>query len=450
MRTTQRPFLRALGLSLLLLTVGLLSPKSAHADPHGVFFTVVGQQQLFFNILAALNQADYVEPLQLRQQLSQGRDTAGYAPSKHSTLTATQTDLADVLTRSVSLEGQDVRTQERSDEYAREVVRQRRVAELIKKLCQEAFGAKDCTGDVKPQPLAGKFAPLTGKEQSFVQDPVTREQLPFILGVLGALSSGTDAHRKFAEDLIKEAARGGAVLPFEYSPVVAAWRKSASGEAVEALDRALAWKAASFLSTELDPTFWDQITLENGQAEVNIAPNDSPELKSEKFFGALNELLAIPNTLEEIAQEAEKRVALQLNSTVVDGAVPDLEYVPEYNRDGSLGRLNTIVKSPANVKVGLQQQLLILLTQLEGSPDFVDPTQIDNPAGEPAVDREGKDPLRIGTALEPFQQADIVEKGLLPNSGVVTRPGLGRSFLKEFIGGCLKKFCIAINPPPQS
>lgn len=439
------PFLRALGLSLLLLTVGLLSPKSAQADPHGVFFTVVGQQQLFFNILAALNQADYVEPLQLRQQLSQGRDTAGYAPSKHSTLTATQTELADVLTRSVSLEGQDVRTQERADEYAREVVRQRRVAELIKQLCQEAFGANDCTGEGEPQQLVhDKDAPLTGKEQSFIQDPVARNNLPFILGVLGALSSGTEAHREFTKKLIVEANSGGAVLPFEYSPVVAAWRKSASGEEVEALDRALIKKAVSFLSAELDPTFWDMVTIKDGQAEVDIAPNDSAEVKSEKFFGALNELLAIPNTLEEIALEAEKRVALQLNSTVVDGAVPDLAHVPEDFKYGS--RLGTIVTSPANVKVGLQQQLLTLLTQLESNPTFADPTQVDDDTGESAVDRKGKNPLKVGTALESFQKADVIEKGLLPNTGIVKRSGLGRSFLQEFIEKCLREFCVNLNP----
>lgn len=41
----------------------LLFPiRYAFADPHAVFYTDRGQEQVFFNVLAALNQADYVEP----------------------------------------------------------------------------------------------------------------------------------------------------------------------------------------------------------------------------------------------------------------------------------------------------------------------------------------------------------------------------------------------------
>ncbi len=47
----------------LLLVMGFaLRPKAALADPHAVFYTVKGQEQVFRNVLAALNQADYVEP----------------------------------------------------------------------------------------------------------------------------------------------------------------------------------------------------------------------------------------------------------------------------------------------------------------------------------------------------------------------------------------------------
>lgn len=39
----------------------LVSPRVAFADPHAIFFTDRAQEQVFYNILAALNQADYVE-----------------------------------------------------------------------------------------------------------------------------------------------------------------------------------------------------------------------------------------------------------------------------------------------------------------------------------------------------------------------------------------------------
>ncbi len=50
-------------LFMLLTGSGLLAiVHPAYADPHAVFYTDRGQEQLFYNVLAALNQADYVEP----------------------------------------------------------------------------------------------------------------------------------------------------------------------------------------------------------------------------------------------------------------------------------------------------------------------------------------------------------------------------------------------------
>lgn len=60
--TTVRRFIAVLlaaGVALGIL--GFLAP-TAWADPHAVFYTDKGQEQVFYNVLAALNQADYVEP----------------------------------------------------------------------------------------------------------------------------------------------------------------------------------------------------------------------------------------------------------------------------------------------------------------------------------------------------------------------------------------------------
>lgn len=54
-----------LGVAFLLLFLSLaILPKFAFADPHAMFYTDRGQEQVFYNVLAALNQADYVEPPQ--------------------------------------------------------------------------------------------------------------------------------------------------------------------------------------------------------------------------------------------------------------------------------------------------------------------------------------------------------------------------------------------------
>jgi hypothetical protein len=69
---------------LLGVTIGMLAGiRPAHADPHAVFFTDRAQAQLFFNVLAALNQADYVEnpdtpPLQSDRRLGQFLRTGRY------------------------------------------------------------------------------------------------------------------------------------------------------------------------------------------------------------------------------------------------------------------------------------------------------------------------------------------------------------------------------------
>jgi len=50
-------------LCIVIISVFLFTSLThpALADPHAMFYTDKGQQQVFYNILAALNQADYVE-----------------------------------------------------------------------------------------------------------------------------------------------------------------------------------------------------------------------------------------------------------------------------------------------------------------------------------------------------------------------------------------------------
>ncbi len=46
----------------VVAATGFMLTRSAFADPHAMFYTNRGQEQVFYNVLAALNQADYVEP----------------------------------------------------------------------------------------------------------------------------------------------------------------------------------------------------------------------------------------------------------------------------------------------------------------------------------------------------------------------------------------------------
>ncbi len=65
------------GPTWLLVLTGIvlalvLVPRPALADPHAVFYTDRGQAQIFYNVLAALNQADYVEPPYEKDLVPQG------------------------------------------------------------------------------------------------------------------------------------------------------------------------------------------------------------------------------------------------------------------------------------------------------------------------------------------------------------------------------------------
>lgn len=422
--------LSVLGLSLGIIMFLLVnSAKPVHADPHAMFLTVIGQQQLFFNVLAALNQADYVESLQIRQQLAQKRDQS-YVPSTAQALTDTQTNLANLLTRDVTLEGQDVATQERADEFGKEVVRQQRLATLIDQLCREAFGSEQCQFKEKDFQDPNPSERLTSeKDRAFIQDPVEYSSLPITLGGLSALYSGTAERRKDAEDILTLPHEGGPTLPLAYSPEIADLRDKLGKD-----DPALLQKfegivldvaqELGYLEPEIDVGAWVQ-ELQGNNGGVN--PETDLETANQVINGygsATNAVVSLREALLKIADSAQSRVATQLNDTLVDGAIPDRVHKVEAGiGNDEFGEIGTLVSAPANVKVGLQQQLLPLLAQIEGDPEFVDPNQIDNLAGESAVDREDaqgnkKPPLKIGTPLEEFAKADVIEKGLLEQSGV--------------------------------
>ncbi len=63
-KTTKTHKSQTMLLLLVAATVSIvaLTPLITFADPHAMFYTDRGQEQVFYNVLAALNQADYVEP----------------------------------------------------------------------------------------------------------------------------------------------------------------------------------------------------------------------------------------------------------------------------------------------------------------------------------------------------------------------------------------------------
>ncbi|MDP3685443.1 MAG: hypothetical protein Q8R32_01270 [bacterium] len=95
-------FLAFIGLATIVLGFSIF-PKIAFADPHATFFTDRAQEQLFFNVLAALNQADYVEPpdqppLDSDAVVGHFISTGEYRPVKRSFFTPPPQIVRDPLT----------------------------------------------------------------------------------------------------------------------------------------------------------------------------------------------------------------------------------------------------------------------------------------------------------------------------------------------------------------
>ena len=84
--------------AVLVILFGL-NTQTAFADPHAVFYTVSGQQQLFFNMLAALDQADYVEPAKPTVGLPSGESREKWSKVEESFWTSALVSQSDCRLR---------------------------------------------------------------------------------------------------------------------------------------------------------------------------------------------------------------------------------------------------------------------------------------------------------------------------------------------------------------
>lgn len=423
-------------------------------------------ENLFKTVLDALGEAHYVEPAARaprrdnvfnppgRTDIATLRNAAGYTPSSAKALTETSVDkdkLSDVVTRSITLEGQDVRTQERADEFAREVVRQRQLADVIEKLCREAFGSENCQLGQQPLDPARAAAASKQRERAYVTDPLALARLPLENGALAVLDSGDPAYQKKAEQVLQQAKQGGQVLPLAYSSDIAEIRLTLNQygpqAAIDKFEELVNRVKADYQPRPFDVEVWRQNIQAaaglNKKGEVEFVPSSgfSQEANIDRSRRATSAALNVIAGLRSISEAASNRVAGQLFTTMVDNAIPDRAQLarPGYNRD-KYGEIRIIDTAPANVKVGLQRELLPLLAQAIANPDFIDPGQLTNPAGKSAVDQQGQAGLNIGDPLESFEKANVVDEGLYYHSGVTLAPGLpGLNAFQDIIPAILRK-----------
>lgn len=239
----------------LLLVLGIA--KTAKADPHGIFYTAIGQKQLFFNVLAALNQADYVETEFLRGQLLEAREAVDAEPkfedeefplteeTKIGTGTASSSDpgVADLITRSITLEGTDLYNDQLVRLFGAEFGRRNSTSELVRALCEYGLGILQCDEDLlsglsETEREALEEQVLGKGNRAFINNPVEWSSLPYTNGALAASESGkeepiwdatnttiigwdpVDANKRIEMLNDNEA-------PYAYSELIGKWRQDA-------------------------------------------------------------------------------------------------------------------------------------------------------------------------------------------------------------------------------
>lgn len=261
-------FLRAISVLAAGFLAFLGSVSTAQADPHAVFYTAVGQQQLFFNVLAALDQADYVEPADGAQGVSRAElerdrsDTAFGDPSDDPRLSTTRTNLSSVLTRNITLEGYDLWTayqlQNRANDFQKTVA----IAELARLFCQEALGIPLC--DTENSSAYAKRA------NAIVTDPVERELLPIERGALAVLLSGSPQDQEIRRHIVNEFKEDP--FAWEYNPSIAAAWAAVSGDNNTAkralLDSMLSDTLSAFVPTQVDPSVYERIASVNSDGTI--------------------------------------------------------------------------------------------------------------------------------------------------------------------------------------
>lgn len=355
----------SIGSAVCVLTAATLFlgwAKPATADPHAVFYTAIGQQQLFFNMLAALNQADYVEPAKgldskSRESLLKKRETAGFGQETSETAKATETELAGLVSRPITLEGQDQWTQELMHLYALESARRDDMAQIIKVFCERGFGIEDCDPQkAKEDPEKAKY----NKNAAFVHDPTkTLGTDPFYRGSVAAAISGltpedasmlgldTDDFKIREEEWEKYSQKKGdePVKPFEYAPNIAALRENTpDNDLAVALRELLIVNSLNSTGTSsVKKSTFNSLKFDNDGIGLAVKPKGAAGNKKEvstdeyisTFVAKATQLFSLPaNIISEIDGGA-KRYDAQAKGMVVNNTMADYSLVPQGNSSAS-------------------------------------------------------------------------------------------------------------------
>jgi len=403
-------------LVVLFVLIGIFGGVHvAQADPHAVFYTAIGQQQLFYNVLAALDQADYVETQYAREQLVEKRAKEQAEPPfrdeefplteatkvGQETTSITDPGIADILTRLITLEGTDLYNDQLVREFGAESGRRNSTSELLRTLCDYGLGFKDCEFDTTSM-SAAKIEDY--RRGAIVKDPLEWNLRPVIDGVLAAFLSGTEADRQ--ERLKRFKKTEGEIMPMAYSPTIAKWREeiNKSPDAAlktEMLDRMLIDVASVYVPPDFEFPYgnFKVSTAPDSYREtvVDCAPKSASDPSEiECLENAASNVLFAPMMAHEIAAAAQGRIAAQQKIMEEQGLLADVTL--KSSKYGLLGEsppssinnpeeLSVLVKNPVAVRAADVYSLPNALALLDTSQQASALAGLDKPGSKQLVER---------------------------------------------------------------
>ncbi len=358
------------GVALSLLVFGILVfPKPAQADPHAVFYTAIGQRQLFFNFLAALDQADYVEPATgnlSREELAAKLKAADQTSTVSETLDETRTDLSAVLTRLITLDGTDLWTNYLALQIAKEAAQATDTTAYVELLCAQGLG-RFYSG---PKEFCDTHAPVgkasIDRKRAMVVDPQERTGVAYQHG-LDIVDSSKDPesdYQKYLKYLDKPSTRDGDIAPDFPVPIdesIAALRAKTSKDPVKklAIDRLSAAAAEPFQASYVNDNTFDFLkSTSDGSVELRDPGNIDGNSKIDFYMAAVQGISDLPQ---------------QFAATAARGVSIAEEHLAASETEGALAPVNS--QSRQATKAGAQQVLLGREVEI-ASPPYVNREQI--------------------------------------------------------------------------
>ncbi len=351
-----------------------------------IFYTLEGQYQLFYNMMAALDQVDWTELATARKAIEEGQEIKNilgwgyerlnpysytrspyysypyyyeyldelneYWPIVSETLLQSETGStdprlapADILTRAITLEGTDLYSDYLVRMFGAEHGRRNATSELVRSLCDYGLGLKDCEFDTKDKEPEEIAEMLDYRNQAVVSNIWRWINMPFTSGVIGALSSGMEEEPLLdtAGNVIGTVPSDAEVrenlwlsdgpdrVPYAYSEDIASWRQWVKNNTATSFDRIyheralnqlLVDTARKYISTGTEYPLRNIMFDSTGRPHPRPGPNGTIS-EAKQEIGTYEMLLA-EYLFEGEAEEAVDRVSTQQEFAQQRGLLADM------------------------------------------------------------------------------------------------------------------------------